>query len=146
MLGYTVPELYSLSRKIIGNESRNASFAQAYNLSYTDIYDFSSAANKKSLKKWEIELGINHQENEYPWDQPVPEDKWQEIVDYCTNDVLATEAVFNHLHGDFIAREILADLADSTPNDTTNSLTTKIIFGSERHPQLVYTDLSKEFP
>ena len=67
-------------------------------------------------------------------------------MEYCCNDVRATEAVFNHLHGDFIAREILADIADSTPNDTTNSLTTKIIFGKEKHPQLVYTDLSIEFP
>lgn len=146
MIGYSNEELYKLSQRIIGNESRNASFLLAYNLSYTDIYDFASAGNKKSLKKWEIELGINHQENEYPWDQPVPVEKWNEIVEYCCNDVKATEAVFNHLHGDFIAREILADIADSTPNDTTNSLTTKIIFGKEKHPQLVYTDLSIEFP
>lgn len=145
-MGYTVPELYTLSKRIISNESQNASFLQAYNLSYTDIYDFSSAGNKKSLKKWEIELGINHQENEYPWDKPVPEDKWNDIIEYCKNDVFATEVVFNHLHGDFIAREILADLAGGTPNDTTNSLTTKIIFGNDKHPKLIYTDLSKEFP
>ena len=37
---------------------------QAYNLSYADIYDFSS--KKQSLKKWEIELGIHHMENSYP--------------------------------------------------------------------------------
>lgn len=145
-MGYTIPELYDLSQRIISNDSKNATFLQAYNLSYTDVYDFASAANKKSLKKWEIELGINHQENEHPWDQPVPKEKWQEIVDYCSNDVEATEAVFNHLHGDFIAREILADLADSIPNDTTNSLTTKIIFGKEKKPRLIYTDLSVEFP
>ena len=29
-----------------------------------------------------------------------------------------------------------------TVNDTTNTLTTRIIFGKERHPQLVYTDLA----
>ena len=33
------------------------------------------------------------------------------------------------------ARQILADVADGTPNDTINSLTTKIIFGSNRKPQ-----------
>ena len=27
-------------------------------------------------------------------------------------------------------------------NDTTNSLTMKIVFGNERRPQLVYTDLA----
>ena len=33
-----------------------------------------------------------------------------------------------------------------TVNDTTNSLTTRIIFGRERNPALVYTDLSETFP
>ena len=60
--------------------------------------------------------------------------------------MVATEAVFNHLKGDFTAREILADLAGMTVNDTTNQLTTKIIFGNNRHPELVYKDLSEEFP
>ena len=41
-----------------------------------------------------------------------------------------------------MAREILADLAGMTVNDTTNTLTTRIIFGKERHPNLVYTDLA----
>ena len=39
------------------------------------------------------------------------------------------------MQADFLAREILADLADMTVNDTTNSLTTKIIFGNNRKPQ-----------
>ena len=50
--------------------------------------------------------------------------------------------MFNKLKGDFTARKILAELAGMTVNDTTNSLTTRIIFGKERHPQLVYTDLA----
>lgn len=33
------------------------------------------------------------------------------------------------------ARQILADLAGGTVNDTINSLTTKIIFGNNRNPQ-----------
>ena len=33
-----------------------------------------------------------------------------------------------------------------TVNDTTNSLTTKIIFGNEKHPKLVYTNLEETFP
>ena len=56
--------------------------------------------------------------------------------------MISTEKVFNHLKGDFTARQILADLAGGTVNDTTNSLTTKIVFGKERHPKLVYTDLA----
>ena len=132
LMGYTNEQLYNLSQKIISG-NRNAFFGEAYNLSYTDVYDFS--AKKQSLKKWEIELGIHHQELGLPWDEPVPEERWIEVAEYCDNDVIATEAVFNHLRGDFIARQILADLAGGTVNDTTNSLTTKIIFGNNRKPQ-----------
>ena len=138
MMGYSNEQLYKLSQKII-TEGRGF-FGEAYNLSYTDVYDF--AAKKQSLKKWEIELGIHHQELGLPWDQPVPEERWIEVAEYCDNDVIATEAVFNKLKGDFTARKILADLAGMTVNDTTNSLTTRIIFGKEKHPQLVYTDLA----
>ena len=140
LMGYSNEQLYNLSQRIIVKGSRDAFFGEAYNLSYTDVYDF--AAKKQSLKKWEIELGIHHQELGLPWDKPVPEEMWTQVAEYCDNDVLATEATFNHLKGDFIAREILADLAGMTVNDTTNSLTTRIIFGRERKPELVYTDLS----
>ena len=94
------------------------------------------------MKKWEIELGLHHQELGLPWDQEVPEELWVKVADYCINDVTATEAVFNHLKGDWTARQILADLAGATVNDTTNSLTTKIVFGRERKPKLIYTDLA----
>ena len=139
LLGWSNEEIYKLSQRIIGN-SRNAMFGEAYNLSYTDIFDFSS--DKKSLKKWEIELDIHHQELGLRWDEPVPEDKWKLVADYCVNDVIATEAVWNHLQGDFTAREILADLAGMSVNSSTNSLTSKIIFGKEKKPKLVYTDLA----
>ncbi len=139
MIGYSNEQLYQLSQRIIG-QSPNAFFGEAYNISYTDIYDF--AAKKQSLKKWEIELGIHHKELGLPWDQPVPEERWLEVAEYCDNDVIATEAVFDHLAGDWTARQILSNLASMTVNDTTNSLTTRIIFGRERHPKLVYTDLA----
>lgn len=143
MMGYDNEALYNLSQKIINSpkgSKNNGMFGEAYNLSYTDVYDF--AAKKQSLKKWEIELGIHHQELGLPWDQPVPEELWPKVAEYCDNDVIATEAVFDHLKGDFTARKILAALAGMTVNDTTNSLTTRIIFGKERHPKLVYTDLA----
>lgn len=132
MMGYTNAQLYNLSQRII-NQSPNCFFSEAYNVSYTDVYDFS--AKKQSLKKWEIELGIHHQELGLPWDQPVPEELWLKVAEYCDNDVIATEAVFNKLQADFLARQILADVAGMTPNDTTNTLTTKIIFGNNRKPQ-----------
>lgn len=139
LIGYSNEQLYKLSQRIIDKKSSDAMFGEAYNLSYTDVYDF--AAKKQSLKKWEIELGISHKELGLPWDQPVPEGKWVEVAEYCDNDVLATEAVFNHLKGDWTARQILAEVAGMTVNDTTNSLTTRIIFGKEKKPKLVYTNL-----
>ena len=134
VLGYTNEQLFKLSQKII-NGDKNAFFGQAYNLSYTDIYDFASAGNKKSLKKLEIEMGIKHKELGLPWDKPVPEDKWILVAEYCDNDVIATEAAFDYLKGDWMARQILADIAGMTVNDTTNTLSTKIIFGDDKNPQ-----------
>ena len=134
LMGYTNEQLYQLSNRIInGDGHRNCFFSEAYNLGYTDVYDFCS--KKQSLKKWEIELGIHHQELGLPWDQPVPEELWTKVAEYCDNDVLATEAVFNARQADFTARKVLADVAGMTVNDTTNSLTTRIIFGKERNPQ-----------
>lgn len=132
LMGYTVEQLYALSQKIISG-SKGVFFGEAYNVSYTDVYDFSS--KKQSLKKFEIELGIHHQELGLPWDQPVPEELWEKVAEYCDNDVVATEAVFNARRSDFLARQILADVAGMTVNDTTNSLTTRIIFGNNRRPQ-----------
>ena len=141
LIGYDNEQLYDLSQRIISGD-RNAFFGEAYNLSYTDVYDF--AAKKQSLKKWEIELGLKHHELGLPWDQPVPEERWTEVAEYCDDDVLATEDVFDHLKGDWTARQILADVAGLSVNDTTNSLTTRIIFGTNRKPQsqFNYRDLA----
>lgn len=145
MIGYSVEQIYELSQRII-NGSANAFFSEAYDASYTDVYDF--CAKKQSLKKWEIELDIHHQELGLPWDQPVPEELWEKVAEYCDNDVIATEAVFNARQADFVAREILADISGLNVNATTNMHTTRIIFGSEKKPQsqFNYTDLSEMFP
>ena len=143
LIGYTNEQLYDLSQRLISKDrdvSRRAKFSEAYNLSYTDVYDF--ATKKQSLKKWEIELGIHHQELGLPWDKPVDPSLWKKVAEYCDNDVLATEAVFNHCQGDWTARQILAAVSGLTVNHSTNSLTTRIIFGGERNPKLVYTDLA----
>ena len=140
MIGMSIEQIYALSDRIVNQHE--GFFGEAYNLSYTDIYDFSS--KKQSLKKFEIELGIHHQELGLPWDQPVPKSLWDKVAEYCDNDVIATETLFysKKRQADFVAREILADLAGMTVNDTTNTLTTRIIFGKEKHPRLVYTDLA----
>lgn len=143
-LGYDNEALYKLSQKIIDGNI-GAMFGEAYNLSYTDIYDFSS--KKQGLKKFQIELGIRHQELEFPWDEPIPERYWPKVVDYCANDVIATEAVFEARKQDFVARQILAKLSGLSVNDTTQKHTARIIFGTDPHPQkeFVYTKLGKEF-
>ena len=153
-LGYTEMDLYKLSQDIIMHGK--GFFGPAYNVSYTDIYDY--AATKQSLKKWEIQLRIHHKELGMDWNKPVPKEKWHIVAEYCDYDVIATEATFEFTQPDFQAREILAKLVSvihpevkpMCVNDTTNSLTTKIIFGNEEKPILNYVEaqkqLSKEFP
>ncbi len=144
-LGYDNDQLFKLSQKIISG-AVGSMFGEAFNLSYADIWDYSSL--KQSLKKFEIELGLRHMEMNLPWDEPVAEKDIPRVVEYCCNDVFATEATHKARAADFTARLILAELSGLTPNDTTQKHTAKIIFGNDRNPQskFVYTDLSKEFP
>jgi energy-coupling factor transporter ATP-binding protein EcfA2 len=145
ILGFNNKQLYDLVRKIVIDNNRNAFFAQAYNLSYADIWEISSI--KQSLKKFEIDLGIHHMELDLPLDQPVDEKDWPRVVEYCVNDVRATESVLEDRWEDFVARQILAELSGLAINDTTQRHTAKIIFGDDKNPQqyFVYTDLSEEF-
>jgi hypothetical protein len=146
-LGMSLDDLYRLSQKIIyGGNNRDVLFGEAYNISYTDIYDFSS--KKQGLKQFMIELGIHHVELDLSWDEEVPKEKWKQVEEYCVNDVIATEAVFNARKQDFVARQILSALSGLSVNHTTQTHTAKIIFGDEREPQRAfkYTDLSEQFP
>ena len=135
VLGYSIEQLYELTRKIVIDNNRNAFFAQAYNLSYADVWDFSSI--KQGLKKFEIDLGIHHMELDIPLDEPVDEKDWPRVVEYCVNDVRATEAVLEDRWEDFVARQILAELSGLTVNDTTQRHTAQIIFGKDKNPQQV---------
>jgi len=145
-MGYNNQQLFELSQKIVVGNQRSAMFGEAYNLSYADIYDFSS--KKASLKRFEIDLGIHHMELNLPWDEPVADEDIPRVVEYCVNDVVATEAVFESRIQDFVARQILAELSGLSVNDTTQRHTSRIIFGSDPRPQesFVYTNLSEEFP
>ena len=145
-MGNTTEEQSQLSQSIVkGNQHP---FREAKKLSWTDVFDYSS--KKQGLKKFEIEMHLPHQEMETDWEKPLPEDKWEKAIEYCKNDVLATEAV--HLskerQRDFKAREILADITGMTVNDTTNNLTAQLIFGDDWEPQkqFNYPDLHKLFP
>jgi len=148
LLGMTNEELHSLSKRIVNNDKsdKNCFFKEAWGLSYTDIYDY--ASNKQGLKKWEIQLGIHHEELGLPWDEPVDESLWEKVAKYCENDVRATESVFKATFDDFTARLLLAELSGLRANDTTRQHVTRIIFGDDKNPRdkLVYTDLSEMFP
>jgi hypothetical protein len=143
-LGYNNQQLYELSQKLISNDN-NATFGEAYGLSYADIYDVSSL--KQSLKKFQIQLGLPHKELDLPWDEPVPPEMIRKVVEYCANDVRTTEDVKKSRRQDFVAREILAALSGLTVNDTTQKHTARIVFGEDRNPQasFVYTNLSEQF-
>ena len=145
VMGYTEHNLFLLSQRITSGDS-SGMFGDAYNLSYADIYDFSSV--KQSLKRFQIELGLDHKELGFPWDEEVDPAKWEQVTEYCANDVITTEQVFNDRKQDYVARQILASLSGLSVNDTTQRHTAKIIFGDVRDPQkeFVYTDLSRDFP
>ena len=151
LLGEDNLSLYRQSQRIINDKNAGSGmYGGAYELSYTDIYDYCNAGNKKSLKKWEVELGIKYDEFELPWDKPVPEEMWERAAEYCANDVVATEETFKATQADYNARWILATLSGLSMNSTTNQHTTAIVFEGkpkkETMKDLVYTDLSERFP
>ena len=142
-MGYDTERLFHLSQRIVSGD-RGAFFRDAYDASYTDVYDF--CAKKQSLKKWEIELNLPHKEMDIPWDQPVQEEDIPRVIEYCKNDVRATREVFHHNIADWEARQTLAKMAGLNVNSSTNQLTQQIIFGNDRKPPFVHTDLSEQFP
>lgn len=150
MIGNNNQQQYELSKAIIIDHERP--FPQAANYSYIDVFDM--CTEKMGLKKWEIKLGLPHKEMNIPWNEPIPVDRWDDLVSYCKNDVLATEAVFDARQGDYMARKIQVALVGLLHpdedikvcvNDTTNTLSKRIIFGNNRNPQseFNYRDLSK---
>ena len=147
-LGYSLEGLFKLSQEIIYKDKTNnhALFGEAYNLSYADIYEFSS--KKQGLKKFQIDLGILHSELDLPWDEDVPEGIWSKVEEYCVNDVISTEAVFEDRIQDFTARQILAEMSGLSVNHTTQNHTARIIFGNDKNPQekFVYKNLAEDFP
>lgn len=145
MLGESNEELYIRSQGII-NKDRSAFAYNAYGLSYLDIYEMSTV--KQSLKKFEAELDIKHDEMDWPWDKPLPEELWGRALEYCRNDVDATESVFYNRAMDYKARCILASISGLPINAKTQEQTAKIIFGDDKNPQskFIYTDLSETFP
>jgi len=72
-----------------------------------------------------------------------------DVMEYLENDVRSTRAARKYLEPDINARLILAELAGMAPINTNRQLTEKLIFGDvpwDTKPDLVYTDLTEEFP
>ena len=145
LMGMDNQQIYTISSGII-NGLQEAKFGAAYELSYADIYEYTS--KKQSLKKWEIEMGIKHDEFEYDFNEPLDESLWARCAEYCQNDVIATEELFKYTKADYAAREILSALSGLTINAPTRAHAANIIFEGDKNPQdsLVYTDLSTMFP
>ena len=146
-LGWPVERIYDLSRRIIAENDRRALFGSAYNLAYADLYDI--IVEKRSLKWWEIHLGLPHMELDLPWDQPVPDDRVLDVLEYLENDVRSTRAVRHHRSADFRARQILAELSGLQVCNTNRQHTERLIFGvlgPNDVPDLQYTHLADEFP
>lgn len=144
--GTSPQRLYELSKALTAKGSRTRVSKEAKRLSYSDIYDFCN--KKQSLKKWEVDIGIHHQECPHNWDSPLPETAFDEVDEYCLNDVFASEKVFLKNQEDWEARKLLVYLTGLTMNDSTNDLTAALIFGDNIAPQdqFIYTDLSTIFP
>lgn len=145
-IGYSLYNCWELSNDIIVNDKRTNFSRDAEHVFEIDIYDYTT--KKQSLKKWEIELGKPHMEMEVDWSQEIPEELWPKLAEYCENDVLATEAVFEATQEDFKAREIMCELTDMPLITTTNQLSAVYIFGNIKEPwhEFVYPDLTKKFP
>lgn len=133
MLGYNNRRLYDFSNRLVGENARDAIPYESKKISFIDIYDMCSV--KQSLKKWEVELNKPHMEVDIPWNMPAPESQWDKVIEYCKNDVLATEAVLMARMGDFKGRLILADISGGSINDRTNALTGRFVFEGNKHPQ-----------
>lgn len=148
-LGHSVEELYKLSQRIIVENDRRGMYGAAYNLAYADFYELASTPNKKSLKKWEIDLGLPHMEMDLPWDKPVPKERILDVLDYLENDVRSLRATAKHIEADLRARQILAELSGLAVCNTNRQHTEKLIFGAmsrDANPDLEYTDLKEMFP
>lgn len=145
-MGATNMELYKKSQEIISNQ-KGATFRAAYNTGYADIFDI--IVEKHTLKWWQIKLGLPHMEMDLPWDQPVPDDRVADVMEYMGNDVKSTRALKHHRMADYKARQILAELTGMQMINTNRQLTERLIFGDipwDSKPDLVYTDLSEMFP
>lgn len=148
MQGDDEMECYKRSQGIIEKRDKRAKIWAANDISYADIYEFLDT--KMSLKKWQIKLGLRHDEFEYDWTKPLPEHAWGRCAAYMLNDVTSEEALFKSKDGQdaWNARKVLAEINNLSPNVKTQTQAEKFLFGDDPNPQDKFNwyDLAKEFP
>lgn len=155
-LGKDAEKLYYQSKHLVTHGDNSGTYNAAYQLAYTDLYDL--IPDKQSLKKWEIEMGMKHNELDVDWNATaqenadrlgVPVEQFIEtMAEYNRDDVLASNELFHYRYADYEARKMLAELTNMPVSSTTNTLSAQFIFGNDNRPQdkLVYTDLREKFP
>lgn len=148
MQGDDEMECYKRSQGIIEKGDKRAKIWAANEISYADIYEFLDT--KMSLKKWQIKLGLRHDEFEYDWTKPLPEHAWGRCAAYMLNDVTSEEELFKSKDGQdaWAARKILAEINGLSPNVKTQTQAEKFLFGDDPNPQEKFNwyDLAEEFP
>lgn len=137
--GNSIERSFNLSQAIITNQA-GACYREAYHFADFDVFDF--ATKKQSLKRWEYDLEKEHMEMEFAWDQPLDEKYWDQMIEYCDNDVRATEAVFKACYTDYVTRVILSELSGLSPIDTNRQHITAYLLGDSKKVDHVYTDLA----
>lgn len=155
-LGKTPEQLYYQSKHLVTHGDNSGTYNAAYQLAYTDLYDL--IPDKMSLKKWEIEMGMKHNELDVDWEATTQENAdrlgitveefIETMAEYNRDDVMASDALLDYRYADFEARKMLAELTDMPVSTTTNNLSAAFIFGKDKRPQdkLIYTDLREQFP
>jgi putative helicase len=148
MQGDDEMDCYKRSQGIIEKGDKRAKIWAANEISYADIYEFLDT--KMSLKKWQIKLGLRHDEFEYDWTKPLPVHAWGRCAAYMLNDVTSEEALFKSKDGQdaWNARKILAEINGLSPNVKTQTQAEKFLFGDDPNPQDKFNwyNLAKEFP
>jgi hypothetical protein len=151
--GSSPATIYQVSQQIVGNGKKGSGRSRvAEYLAYCDLYDIASI--KKSLKWWENEMGILHDEFEIGFDVPITDELEPRWIEYCKHDVLATEALFNYIYEDYNARKMYAALSGQPMCVSSLRHATYLFFSEDMKnydsfkakSYLKYTDLSKEFP
>ena len=105
-------DLYLISKAIIDGD-RDTIRPYKYNKPFDSIDVMTMIASSKlrvSLKHLQVVTNWhNVEEFECDWNKPLPEERWDDCIDYCKNDVLSLKHVCKLLKKDFELREFVQE-------------------------------------